>query len=101
MSLQFVSLVSTPERETLPASDAGVAGRAPEVDRPPAAMLGAPSIDDIETMMAIQGGTRARGALGFIDKHLAQKLRPSDIVVMTTAEPITRQVSVNVSRGAA
>ncbi|WP_245913950.1 IS630 family transposase [Nannocystis exedens] len=45
-------------------------------------MLGALSIDGIEAMMTVEGGTTAKVFLEFIDKHLAPKLRPGDIVVM-------------------
>ncbi|MCY0987993.1 IS630 family transposase [Nannocystis sp. ILAH1] len=45
-------------------------------------MLGALSIDGIEAMMTVEGGTTAKVFLEFLDQHLAPKLRPGDIVVM-------------------
>lgn len=45
-------------------------------------MLGALSIDGIEAMMTVEGGTTAKFFLEFLDLHLAPKLRPGDIVVM-------------------
>lgn len=45
-------------------------------------MLGALSIDGIEAMMTVEGGTTAGVFLKFIDKYLAPRLRPGDVVVM-------------------
>jgi transposase len=45
-------------------------------------MLGAISIDGIEALMTVEGGTNAAVFLKFIDEHLAPRLRPGDVVVM-------------------
>ena len=45
-------------------------------------MLGALSIDGIEAMMTVEGGTTAAVFLQFIDEHLAPRLQSGDIVVM-------------------
>lgn len=45
-------------------------------------MLGALSIDGIEAMMTVEGGTTAPVFLRFLDEHLVPRLRPGDIVVM-------------------
>ena len=45
-------------------------------------MLGAISIDGIEALMTIEGGTTAAVFLKFVDEHLAPRLRPGDVVVM-------------------
>lgn len=45
-------------------------------------MLGALSIDGIEAMMTVQGGTTAAVFLQFIDEHLGPRLLPGDVVVM-------------------
>ena len=45
-------------------------------------MIAALSIDGLETMMTVQGGTNARVFLRFIDEHLVPRLRPGDVVVL-------------------
>lgn len=45
-------------------------------------MLGALSIDGIEALMTVEGGTTAAVFLRFLDEHLAPRLQPGDIVVM-------------------
>lgn len=45
-------------------------------------MLGALSIDGIEAIMTVEGGTTAAVFLQFIDQHLAPRLEPGDVVVM-------------------
>lgn len=45
-------------------------------------MLGALSLDGIEALMTVEGGTTASVFLQFVNEHLAPKLRPGDIVVM-------------------
>lgn len=45
-------------------------------------MLGALSIDGIEAMMTVEGGTTAPVFLKFLDDYLVPRLRPGDVVVM-------------------
>lgn len=45
-------------------------------------MLGALSIDGIEAMMTVQGGTTADVFRAFVDQHLAPRLMPGDVVIM-------------------
>lgn len=45
-------------------------------------MLGALSIDGIEAMMTVEGGTTAAVFIKFLDEHLVPRLRPGDVVVM-------------------
>lgn len=45
-------------------------------------MLGALSIDGLEAMMTVEGGTTAKVFLQFIDEHLAPRLKEGDVVVM-------------------
>lgn len=45
-------------------------------------MIGALSIDGIEALMTVQGGTTAPVFLRFLDEHLVPILRPGDIVVL-------------------
>lgn len=45
-------------------------------------MLGALSIDGIEAMMTVEGGTTAAVFLRFLDEHLVPRLRPGDVVIM-------------------
>lgn len=45
-------------------------------------LLGALSIDGVEAMMTVEGGTTAEVFLKFIDEHLAPRLKEGDVVVM-------------------
>lgn len=57
-------------------------GRVPRNRGRVTTMIGALSIDGIEAVMTVQGGTTAPVFLKFIDEHLAPKLRPGDVIVM-------------------
>jgi transposase len=45
-------------------------------------MIGALSMDGIEAMMTVRGGTTAAVFLEFLDKHLVPRLHPGDVVVL-------------------
>lgn len=45
-------------------------------------MIGAMSIDGIEALMLVEGGTTAAVFLRFLDEHLVPRLRPGDVVVL-------------------
>lgn len=57
-------------------------GRVPRNRGRATTMIAALSIDGIEAVMTVQGGTTAPVFLRFIDEHLAPKLRSGDVVVM-------------------
>lgn len=57
-------------------------GRVPRNRGRVTTMLAALSIDGIEAMMTVQGGTTAPVFLKFLDEQLVPKLRPGDVVVM-------------------
>ena len=57
-------------------------GRVPRNRGRVTTMLAALSIDGIEAMMTVQGGTTAPVFLKFLDEHLVPRLRSGDVVVM-------------------
>lgn len=57
-------------------------GRVPRNRGRVTTMLAALSIDGIEALMTVEGGTSAPVFLKFLDEHLVPKLRPGDVVVM-------------------
>lgn len=57
-------------------------GRVPRNRGRVTTMIAALSIDGIEALMTVEGGTSAPVFLKFLDEHLVPKLRPGDVVVM-------------------